>query len=189
MYSKIVEALKNAHRMMEHVLTLIRLQADMLHPKTRQEEYVFLKKAIGYMHHYPGLIHYPAEELIFRHLLQSARDSTHLCIKLTEQHNEFNILEATLFKYIRQAQHGETAVRELIQKLINTYCTEQSEHIIMEEEEIFPQAINLLGADDWLDIGCKSNLEMDPLGNPDVLSHHESLYDYIMSLDLNLRSH
>lgn len=189
MHSKIVETLTNAHRMMEHVLTLIRLQADMLHPKTRQEEYIFLQKAIGYMHHYPGLIHNPAEELIFMHLLDSARDSTQLCIKLTEQHNEFNIIETTLFRYIREAQRGEVSARELIQKLVDTYCTEQSEHMIMEEEEVFPLAINLLGMDDWLDIGYKSNLEMDPLGDPDVLRHHESLYDYIMSLDLNLRSH
>ena len=189
MHSKIVESLTSAHRMMEHVLTLIRLQGDMLHSKTRSEEYVFLQKAIGYMHNYPGLIHYPAEEFIFERLQHTEPDLTQLCMQLTEQHNEFNVMETTLFEYINQAQRGEMGARELIQKLAITYCSEQFEHIALEEKDILPQAVALLTTDDWLDIGCKSNLEMDPLGNPDILKRYDNLYDYIMLSDLNLTYH
>ncbi len=189
MHSKTVETLTNAHRMMEHVLTLIRLQADMLHPKTRPEEYSFLQKAIGYMHNYPGLIHHPAEELIFVRLQHYASDSKQICLKLTEQHNEFNVLETALLDYIRQSRRGDKAARELLQKVTNTYCAEQFDHINLEETEVLPRAVAAFTADDWLDIGCKSNLGLDPLGDPDVLMHYGSLYDYIMSTDLNLKFH
>ena len=189
MHSKIVETLKNAHRMMEHVLTLIRLQADMLHPRTRSDEYAFLQKAIGYMHTYPGLIHYPAEEQIFVRLQNSTPETSQLCLRLTEQHIEFNNLETTLFGYINQAQKGDMGVHELIKKSANTYCMEQFDHITMEDKVLLPQAVALLTVDDWLDIGCKSNLAMDPLGDPDTLKHYDNLYDYIISTDPNLKAH
>ena len=161
----------------------------MLHSRTRPEEYLFLRKAIGYMHNYPGLIHHPAEELIFTCLRQSVPDCAALCMQLTEQHNEFNILETTLFGYIDHAQRGEMACRELLKKLTNTYCMDQFEHITLEEDEILPKAVACLTPDDWRNIGCQSNLQLDPLGDPDILKHYDSLYDYITAIDINLQSH
>ena len=175
--------------MMEHVLNLIRIQADMLHPKTEMNELAFLQKAIGYMHNYPGLIHHPAEELIFERLQNHAPDAEQLCIKLTDQHKQFSILEITLLEYISQAQEGDLGAFELIKKLSSTYCVEHVDHIAVEENDLLPQAVSSLTTDDWLDIGYKSNLDMDPLANPDILQHHESLYDYIMSSNPSLKAH
>ncbi len=181
--------LTNAHRIMEHVLTLIRLQADMLHPLTKGNELAFLQKAIGYMHNYPGLIHHPAEELIFERLRNHAPDTLQLCTKLTEQHKQFSILEITLLEYISQAQKGDKNVCLLIKKLSNTYCLEYVDHISIEENDLLPRAIVLLQKNEWLDIGYKSNLNRDPMSNPSILKHHDNLYDYIMSTNLNLKTH
>ena len=189
MHSEIVEILTNAHRMMEHVLTLIRLQADMLHPQTHNDEFVFLQKAIAYMHNYPGLIHHPAEELILHRLENHAPDTHPLCLKLLEQHKQFNIVETTLITYAGQAQQGDKAACELIKELGNTYCMEQFEHTGCEDKEMLPEAIRWLSTEDWLEIGCRSNLKMDPLGNPEILSRYNNLYDYIMATDLNLEIH
>ena len=142
MHIHIVETLTTAHRMMEHVLTLIRLQVDMLQPLTKNEEFVFLRKAVGYMHNYPGLIHHPAEEMISERLKHYLPGAAPLCLKLGEEHKQFNVLET-----------------------------------------------EWLSKDDWLDIGCKSNLDMDPLSNPVILKHYDNLYDYIMSTSLNLGVH
>ena len=189
MYIRIAEMLASAHRMMEHVLTLIRLQADMLHSETDAKELTFLQKAIAYMHNYPGLIHHPAEELIFERLQNLAPDTTPLCTKLTEQHRQFSILEIALLAYIAQAQQGDKGICGLIKKLSSTYCVEHVDHLSLEENDLLPQAGAFLTRNDWLDIGYKSNLDMDPLANPDVLRHHESLYDYIMSTDPSLKAH
>ena len=189
MQSKIVELLTHAHRMMEHILTLIRLQADMLHCESEAQELAFLQKAIAYMHNYPGLIHHPAEELIFEHLLQQTSDALQLCTKLIEHHKEFNVLETTLLEYINQALHGDKDAFELIKKLSDDYCREHVDHLALEDNELLPQAISALTPDDWRNVAYKSNLAMDPLGNPDIRKHHGNLYDYIMSTNPNLKPH
>lgn len=189
MHAKFVELLTDAHRMMEHVLTVIRLQADMLNSHSGAEELAFLQKAIGYMHNYPGLIHHPAEDLIFERLQIRSGDASQLCTKLTEQHKQFAILEITLLEYVGQAQEGDQGACELIKKLGNTYCAEHFDHLSVEDNDLLPLAISVLTEEDWLDIGYKSNLDMDPLSNPDLLKHHDSLYDYIMSTNPNLNAH
>lgn len=189
MHKHIVESLSIAHRMMEHVLTLIRLQVDMLHPLTKNEEFVFLRKAVGYMHNYPGLIHHPAEEMISERLNHYIPDTAPLCLKLAEEHKQFNVLETTLLEYLNQGENGDKGACQLIKELGNTYCAEQFNHIDSEEHDMFPQAIKWLSEDDWLEIGCKSNLDMDPLSNPVILKHYDNLYDYIMSTSLNLEIH
>ena len=189
MHTKIVENLTVAHRMMEHVLTLIRLQADILHREMEAEEFEFLRKAIGYMHNFPGLIHHPAEELIAERLQKQAPGILELCIRLADQHKQFNILEITLLKYIKQAQNGDEHAHGLIKKLCNTYCMEYFNHIAVEEKELLSRAISFLKTKDWLDIGMNTNLAMDPLADPNILKLHENLYDYILSTDPNLKSH
>jgi len=174
---------------MEHVLTLIRLQVDMLHPVTKSEEFVFLQKAVGYMHNYPGLIHHPAEEMISERLGKYLPDSSPLRLKISDEHKQFNILETTLLEYLDQGKKGDKGACQLVKELGSTYCAEQFNHMECEENEMFPQAVKWLSADDWLDIGCKSNLDMDPLSNPAILKHYNNLYDYIMSTRLNLEIH
>lgn len=189
MQSKIVELLTNAHRMIEHIITLIRLQADMLHRETEAQELAFLQRAIAYMNNYPGLIHHPAEEMIFDHLVKKRSDALQLCAKLVDQHKEFSILETTVLEYIGQAHCGNKDAFELIKKLSDTYCREHADHLALEENEMLPRAISVLAPDDWRDVACRSNLHMDPLGNVDVLKNHDNLYDYIMSTNPNLKPH
>ena len=189
MHSKIAESLTVAHRMMEHVLTLIRLQADILHDDTETEEFVFLHKAIGYMHRFPGLIHQPAEELIAERLKHHAPDTLELCIKLADEHKQFNILEIMLIKNIKHALEGNKSVAARIKILCNSYCDKYFNHIAIEEKELLSKAVSFLTTNDWLDIGFKANLAMDPLANPNTLKQHGNLYDYIMSSNPDLKGH
>lgn len=189
MHSKIVAPLKNAHRMMEHVLTLIRLQVDMLHAKTRQEEFIFLQKALDYMQNFPSLIHHATEELILDRLRSRVPHYSELCKKLTNQHRQFHIMETRLLEFINQAERGDSSVLEPLKKLTHDYCMAQSDHILMEEQEMLPKAVASLTQDDWLDIGCQSNLQIDPLADPDIVKHYDNLYDYIMSTSPSRKSH
>lgn len=185
----IIQALESAHRMMEHVLTLIRVQVDILHPETGPEQYAFLRRAIGYMHNYPGLIHHPAEELIFDRLTQYAPQARPLCDRLVDEHKMFVRQETAIFGHIANAEQGDGASCKRIMELGADYCMKHVGHISDEESKVLPQAVNWLSPGDWRKIHEQCRFEHDPLGKPAVLAAYESIYDYLMAESVSFNRH
>lgn len=189
MHEKIIEALTSAHRTMKHVLTLVRVQVDMLHPEAERTQFEFLHNAIGYMHNYPGLVHHPTEELIFERLVRFAPQTGPLCARLIEQHKTFKEQEAAMLSHIRSAQSGDGAACGRIREIGVAYCDAHADHIDGEESEALPRALDCLLVADWREIGAKSHFETDPLGDPKTLARYGSLYDYIMAASVNFSRH
>ena len=174
---------------MEHVLTLIRVQIDILHPESVPEQYVFLRRAMGYMHTYPGLIHHPAEELIFERLVAYAPQAGPLCDRLSKEHTLFADEETAIFGHIANAEQGDGASWRQIRERGAEYCVMHSGHINDEESKALSQAVNWLSPRDWRNIGEQCRFEHDPLSNPAVLGAYESLYDYIMAENVSFDRH
>lgn len=189
MHEDIVEALSTAHQMMAHIITLIRVQIDMLYPDTDSLQFEFLSKAIGYMNNFPGIVHHPAEDLIFERLVLHAPQIEPLCAHLIEQHNTFKSMEAAILGHIPRAQSGDGEACRRIKALGLAYCTDHVGHIDDEEGEALPQAVNWLSADDWREIGNKLNFAADPLSDPKILTRYDSLYDFIMEMGTTLTRH
>lgn len=178
---EVIEALTYTHRIMERVLTLIRFQVCGLQPSTDAAGYTFLKNAIGYMHHFPGLSHHPAEELLFARLVLYAPDSCTLCKRLTEQHRTFAQWESRLLRCIGSAETGNFEDCGHIEQLGCAYCVEHADHIGSEEAEIFPQAAQWLPATDWDAIDLQAPQVSDPLAERNTFKSYDSLYDYLMA--------
>lgn len=178
---EILEALTAAHRMMKHMITLIRVQIDILYPAADGMQFEFLDKAIGYMSKYPGLVHHPAEELIFARLLRYSPQTRQLCDHLTEQHNVFSNEEAAMLENLPRARIGDDEACRHIKEIGLTYCAQHVSHIDDEEERALPEAADWLQASDWREIGEKTNFAIDPLSDPKAVARHASIYDFIMA--------
>lgn len=189
MHEKIIQALETAHRTMEHVLMLFRLQVDMLNPDTSVDQYAFLHKAIGYMHTSPGLIHHPAEELIFERLIQYTPQAEVLCNRLSDDHRKFTLQETVIFDHIRDVLQGDRGSWKHIREVGADYCVSHAGHIDDEESQAFPQAVNWLLPEDWRAVDEKCHFASDPLSDPKVLLAYDSLYDYIMAENVNFNRH
>jgi len=144
MQHEIARDLIDAHRNMERVLTLIQLQVDSLRPGADAEGFLLLGNAVGYMRNYPGVIHHPTEELIFRRLIKQAPETSLLCAKLHDQHELFSDQESLLLNRIRSAQGGDLNACRDIKRVGSAYCAEHANHIRLEELDMFPQAIKWL---------------------------------------------
>ena len=164
MYRTFVQDLHNAHRRLECVLTLLRLQVDAIRSKNEPAVYRFLSNAVSYMHNFPRLSHHACEEL---------------CVKLTKQHNSFNEQEVELLLNLRRAQAGESKAPGEIKRIGTTYCELHADHIKREEVDALPLAKSLLGDDEWETIIGKSRLVRDPFDMADKLKSYEALYNYL----------
>lgn len=178
MQRTIVESLTHTHRMMERVLILIRLQIALLQPGDDDKGFLLLSNALGYLHDYPGVVHHPAEEILFDHLLRYAPDSRVLCQNLREQHREFARQEASLLQHIERARSGDLGSCWRIEEIGIAYCAEHADHILKEETEAFPQAVDHVPPDAWRAIGKQTLQAVDPLGDREPFGNLEDLYDY-----------
>lgn len=189
MHNHVIRSLRNGHKMMEHVLTLIRLHLDMLGPQPDADQFKFLQNAIAYMHLYPGLIHHPAEELMFERLVSRAPHTQAMCGRLEEQHAMFKMMESSMLERLREAQMQQADVLACIREVGGAYCLTHAEHIAAEEGEVLPEAMNWLAPEDWSEIGEKSLFHIDPLSNPRILADYDNLYDYLMEEGINFTRH
>lgn len=189
MPQKIIDLLTSSHRLMENVVTLIKVQIVMLKPGGDRDEpgFEFLKNAIGYMHNYPGLTHHPAEEILFDRLSRSAPHTRSLCRRLTNQHGEFAQRESNLSLQIDLALSGDLEAYRRIEEMGLAYCMEHAGHIDSEEQEAFPQAAGCLRPEDWREIGELALHSADPLTNREIKTRYDNLYDRLMAAGGNLR--
>lgn len=181
MQSGMMQGLSNAHRKMERVLTLIRLQLDMLRTTSSMPGFTLLKNAIGYMRNYPGIAHHPMEEIIFARLAEHAPEARKLCVSLQDQHNDFGRTESALLGHIRSAKSGNPAARQHLLQAGVAYCATHAGHIRSEENEAFPLAIKCLPEVEWRKIGDLAVRLIAPLPSEGALDSYESLYDYLMA--------
>jgi len=188
MHHRIAQELTDAHRNMERVLTLVRLQVDSLKEGQDASGFLLLSNAIGYMRDFPGVIHHPVEDLIFTRLVQHAPETRAVCARLHDQHLNFRRREATLLRRIHSAQGGDAEACREVKRMGTAYCTEHANHIRSEEVEVFPQAERWFGASDWEDIREQSKLIMDPLQERD-LQQYDNLYDYLMTAGKRFNLH
>ncbi|HEX2666986.1 MAG TPA: hemerythrin domain-containing protein [Gammaproteobacteria bacterium] len=189
MYKHLAQELTDAHRNMERVLTLIRLQVDTLREGQDPEAYQLLTNAVGYMRNYPGVIHHPVEDLIFGKLMTHVPAARTVCARLHEQHMSFRRREVTLLRRILSAQSGDAESCRQVKKLGAAYCTEHANHIRSEEVEVFPQAVRYLSMADWEEIGDQSRTMIDPLLERNDLRQFDNLYDYLMTAGKNFNVH
>jgi hemerythrin-like domain-containing protein len=167
---------------MERVLVLIRLQLDSLHAGTDASGFRLLRNAVGYMHDYPGVVHHPAEDIMFRMLVSRTREAAPLCQLLSDQHREFHEQETQLLRDLDLAQQGDAGARKRLHGKGLEYCEEHAAHIRLEEAEVLPLAIAKLRAEDWQAVSDGTRALTDPVFGREASRQQSSIYEQLMSL-------
>ena len=185
MGKKIAQSLTRDHKVIQTVLPLIRMQVNALGVDSGDSQIEFLRKAISYMNIYPGVIHHPAEELIFERLVQYSPELIPFCEELIDQHKQFKSIETSILNDIDLFRSGDADAIDRIKANGIDYCEAHIVHVDSEEESILPVALDRFTEDDWMELKKHLNLEIDPLSKLTVFNHYESVYDFIMDFDLS----
>ena len=189
MHEQTINALNDGHRTLKHVLSLLRFQLDILAPEAHRDSFKFINNAISYMSTFSGLVHHPAEELIFERLVGYAPHTAPLCAQLAEQHDSFKTQEIAIMDRLSGKKANEAVRCRWIKKAGSCYCDDNEDHMDTEESKAFPHAIKWLKVADWDEIQEQSRFDLDPLTDPGILARYDNVYDYIMDSSESFTRH
>ena len=180
MSPNVLELLRHGHRTMGNVLSLIRMQTEMLQGPDDLQGIMLLNNAIEYMQWYPSVAHHPAEEVLYSKMIKTNPNAQALCIDLEDQHQWFRDCHTALLRLIRETQAGDMSACESLVQQLQAYCTRHFDHVSLEEARAYPLANDLLTNSDWEAALVSYEIHADPLFDADLLQRYDSIYDYLM---------
>ncbi len=142
--------------------------------------YELMRDVIYYLQHYADCFHHPREDVAFELLLQRQPSLAPAIKRLMHEHRVINTIGATLYKHLDDILSDAIITRATVEAAAATYLVYYRSHIQSEENDILPQAAQLLTAADWSKIAAAVPLTPDPLFGRDVGARYRDLHAQIV---------
>jgi hemerythrin-like domain-containing protein len=157
----LIELLRREHCNIEKLLCALEREVSVFDRGDRPDYEVILA-IIDYFKDYPGTCHHPKEDMIFEKL--TARDpATAAKIgDLGTQHRQEAVRLNRVAHAIERVLGDQDVLRENVHNIIREFIDDERQHMAMEEETVFPAALDALHPEDWTDIGRKLVNRDDP---------------------------
>ena len=166
-----IEALRREHAEMSELLDLIDQQIN----DQDGADLELLHEVLDYCLTYPDQYHHPKEDLIYRAMCRHERALAPAIEDLEAEHEELSILTRELAGLVEDARARGLArppgLKGLGQSLLELY----RQHIAKEEHWLFPDALELLTAEEWADIESEVSDPTDPLFREQAAQRLQSL--------------
>ena len=131
---------------------------------------------------YADIVHHGKEEqLLFPAIIEQSTSSEHNATidKLVEEHMYLLGYISDLRRWARPMFTGDRAARERVIRCLDGYLELIGPHIKLEDEELFPAAVNMLSKKD-LNKLAKEFKALDARVSPNVHSYYRDLIDNLM---------
>jgi hemerythrin-like domain-containing protein len=177
---EVMQCLIDEHRHFKKLLDLMAHRARR-RGKLGIGDYCLLHDVVSYLHDYPDQIHHPTEDRVFTRLLE--RDGTFASEVEALRSDHQNIGEETdrlLAQLANAIDEPNEASERNVREVCGAFAAHQLEHMKLENEELFPAAIERLGPEDWQDIEAYFATVDDPLFGKVVGKRHRFLYEYLV---------
>ncbi len=158
----IIEQLRRDHRNMRQLLDIIEREMKA-YLDDESPDFDLLRMIAEYAVNYPELVHHPKENLIYRRLV--SRDPTLRTVigDLVYEHQRLAKMTLHLAAAIAKAASDEQSSHDWIDSLVETYLSANRHHIMIEEEQLYPCALELLTPQEWSEIGAQATSVEDPV--------------------------
>lgn len=181
----IIDRLTADHGNIGRVLSLMSVQLGFL-SKGNTKGLALLGTATHYLTHFPGILHHPLEELMFDSVQKSAPAMADTHGRLVREHVTLANAAVEFSAGICLQQLTEDTDVPRLQQQGGEYILAYADHIRFEEDEVLPQALEVLSQQQLADIHTRFVFKRDPLFNRERLSLYENLYDALMGEAANL---
>jgi hemerythrin-like domain-containing protein len=112
-------------------------------------DYMLLRNIMLYLTRYAVPFHSPVEEAIYERLLTKDLTQQDLVERLQRQQEMVRDSGPSFLAELDAMEAGALMPRALIGAPGRIYASALRRHMTIEEEELFPAALRLFGADDW----------------------------------------
>ena len=161
------------HRNFARLLDLVEQQVDAFHAGKRPN-YELMRLIVYYLRHYPDRFHHPREDVAFARLVK--RDPR-LQLQIARRMQEHVVIAAAgeeLLNCLDEILAGVVIERSTLEAAAATYLVYYRYHLVSEEQQVIPRAVELLTSDDWAAVAAIPT-ESDPLFGTDFDARYSEL--------------
>ena len=178
----IIERLSREHRNIEMLLAVLERELEIFDRGSRPD-YEVIRAIISYFELYPEVYHHPQEDLVFAKLKHRDPTAAVKVGNLALEHQE----GAERLRRVAQAIDSVLADQEIPRKnvdnIVRDFIEHQRRHIMMEDRDFFPAALNALEPQDWTEIASTLTNHEDPLFSEAAEERFDSVRAHILRLE------
>ena len=178
----IIERLSREHRNIEMLLTILERELEIFDRGSRPD-YEVIRAIISYFELYPDVYHHPQEDLVFAKLKFRDPAAAAKVGNLALEHQE----GAERLRRVARAVDSVLADREILRQnvdnIVRDFMEHQRRHIMMEDRDFFPAALNALEPQDWTEIASALTSHEDPLFSEAAEETFDALRTRILQLE------
>ncbi|MFT7461546.1 MAG: hemerythrin-like domain-containing protein [Planctomycetota bacterium] len=168
----------NDHLNYARLLDQLKTDIEKLQQSTNPD-FIRLYDIMNYLTNYPDVSHHPIEEIIFARLKRKAPESIGLINQLNSEHKELAKLGHILKEELQKVTSGAIVSKDNILNAAKDYCELLSNHMNVEESQIFPIIENMLTHEDWLLLDVQISALTDTLFGDAIQEQFSDLYKRI----------
>jgi hemerythrin-like domain-containing protein len=178
----IIERLCREHRNIEMLLAVLEHELEVFDRGDRPD-YEVIRAIISYFEVYPEVYHHPQEDVVFAKLKIRDPAAAAKVGNLALEHQK----GADRLRRVAQAVDSVLADREILRQnvdnIVRDFIEYQRRHIMMEDRDFFPAALNALKPQDWTEIASALTSHEDPLFSEAAEETFDSVRAHILQLE------
>lgn len=176
---ELLDQLRREHRDVEKLIAVLERQLVILE-NGKTPDFNTLQAVLQYMRNYPDLLHHPKEDLVYDRLkLRDPALAAGISGIVTE-HFELEAMTRRVAGLVAARMRPGPAPDDGLVELGRAYVAFYRRHIAVEENELFPRALEVLDDADWAEIARVASPETDPLFDGTVAAQYQALHHEIM---------
>lgn len=175
----VLDQLLREHRELEKLIAVLEQQLLMLE-NGKIPDFNTLKAVFQYFGNYPDLLHHPKEDLVYDRLEQRDPALAAGISGIVEEHFELAAMTRRIAGLVEVRMRPGPAPDDGLVELGRAFVDLYRRHIAVEENELFPRALEVLDDADWAGIAAGASPETDPLFDGTVAAQYQALHHEIM---------
>lgn len=174
----VMTRLAQDHARLTQILNLLEGLLDRFHEGT-EPDFELMDEMLEYIDNYADIVHHPTEDLIFRRALDRGAGHHEVFEVLMRQHGGLSQVIKRFRKSIEGILNEEVLLREDVEANGRELVATNRAHMVLEDSEAFPIAMQHLRDEDWDEIEAAAPVAEDPLfGSPDP-ERFKALYRHL----------
>ncbi len=178
----IIERLSKEHRNIEKLLAVLERELEVFDRGDRPD-YEVIRTVISYFEVYPEVYHHPQEDLVIAKLRTRDPVAAAKVGDLAREHQK----GAERLRRVAHAVESVLADREIprqnIDAIVRDFIAHERRHIMMEDRDFFPAALEALKPQDWAEIASAVTGHKDPLFSDATEERFDALRAHILQLE------
>jgi len=138
-------------------------------------DYEVIGAIVDYFQIYPDRIHHPKEDVVLAKLKERDPQAAASIGNLEGEHEGMAARLRRFANVVELVLKEQELSRKEFNHIASEFIDHERRHMEMEEEHIFPVAIEVLTTQDWAELDARLTDEADPLFSEDIRQQFKSL--------------